>query len=410
MIFPYLCSAMDKVHPQLSERINSLSTSATLAMSQRSFELVAAGVDVINLGVGEPDFDTPSHIREAACRAIAEGWTRYTPAAGLTSLREAICRKHLRDNGLQYSPSEIIVSGGAKQSVCNAMLSLVNPGDEVIIPAPYWVSYPQMAVLAGGVPVCPSTFAEDGFKLTADGLEAAITPRSRVLVLCTPSNPSGAVYSYAELESLAEVILRHPRLMVISDEVYEHINYTGAHASIAAVPGMKERTAVVNGVSKAYAMTGWRIGWMAAPGWLTAACLKLQGQYTSCPSSVSQKAAEAALDGPQDCVETMRVAFEKRRDLIYDLVSELPDVKVCRPDGAFYLFPDVSAYIGKSDGEVTIGSDEDLAMYILERWHVSTVAGTPFGAPGFLRLSYSSSEESLREAASRIRSALDALK
>ena len=397
---------MDKAFNQLSERINSLSPSATLAMSARSFELVAAGVDVINLGVGEPDFDTPSHIREAACRAIAEGWTRYTPAAGLMSLREAICRKHLHDNGLQYSPGEIVVSGGAKQSVCNAILSLVDPGDEVIIPAPYWVSYPQMAVLAGGVPVCPATSERDGFKLTAAGLEAVITPHSRVLVLCTPSNPSGAVYSAAELEALAEVILRHPRLMVISDEVYEHINYTGAHASIAAVPGMKERTAVVNGVSKAYAMTGWRIGWMAAPGWLAAACLKLQGQYTSCPSSVSQKAAEAALDGPQDCVEMMRQSFEKRRDLIFGLFSEMPGVKVSKPDGAFYLLPDFSAYMGKSDGDVVIRSDEDLAMYLLERWHVSTVAGTPFGVPGFIRLSYASSEESLREAASRIRSAL----
>ena len=393
----------------ISTRLQRLSPSATFEMARKSAELASQGVDVVNMSVGEPDFDTPQPVREAALAAIENGYTRYSPVPGFMSLRKAVCEKLLRENGLQYDPSEIIISGGAKQSICNALLSLLDPGDEVIIPIPSWVSYPQMAMLAGGTPVFVSGPIEQDFKITPAQLEAAITPRSRVFLFCSPSNPSGAVYSAPELETLAGVILRHEDLMVISDEIYEHINYTGSYASIAAVPGMRERTVVVNGVSKAYAMTGWRIGYMAAPKWLADACNMLQGQYTSCPSSVSQMAAEAALRGNQDSVEEMRLSFLRRRDLLIGLLKEIPGLKISVPHGAFYLLPDCSSYMGKSFGGKAINSGVDLSMYLLTQAHVATVGGDPFGAPGCIRISYSTSEDRIREGARRIKEALSLL-
>ena len=395
---------------KLSKRLMGFARSATLVMFQRSSELAARGVDVINLGVGEPDFDTPEYIREAAHSAIEEGWTRYAPVPGLLSLREAICAKLRRENGLEYAPSEIVVSNGAKQCLCNAILSLIDPGDEVIIPAPYWVSYPQMVRIAEGEPVLVPSDISSGFKISPGQLEAAITPRTRMLILCSPSNPSGAVYSRSELEALSQVLLQHPDVMVLADEIYEHIIYSGTACSMASLPGMRERTLVVNGVSKAYAMTGWRIGYLAGPKWVADACAKLQGQYTSGASSVSQKAAEAALRGPQECVETMRQSFERRRDLLVRLLQEVPGVGISVPDGAFYLLPDFSAYFGKrSAGGKLIADASDLAIYLLEEAHVATVAGDPFGAPGCLRLSYATSEQALTEAVSRIRAALGQL-
>lgn len=393
-----------------SARVASLAASATLAMSQKSSELIAAGIDVINMSVGEPDFNTPDHIKVAAQTAINENFTRYTPASGYASLREAISGKLARENGLLYSKEEISVANGAKQSVCNAVLALVNEGDEVIIPSPYWVSYPQMVLLAGGKPVSVEAHLEQGFKISPAQLEAAITPRTRLLILCSPCNPTGAVYSQAELDALAEVVLRHEGLLVLSDEIYEHLNYIGAHASIASHPGMRERTVIVNGVSKAYAMTGWRIGFLAAPKWIVAACNKLQGQYTSGPCAISQKAAEAAWNGPQECVEQMRLAFHRRRDLLVSLMREIPGLEVNVPEGAFYLFPKCSSFFGKSDGSCVIKSSSDLAMYLLEVGHVATVGGDAFGAPDYFRLSYATSEECIKMAAKRIKDALAKLR
>ena len=316
---------------QLSERLNRLSPSATLAMSQKSSEMTAQGVDVINMSVGEPDFNTPEHIKEAAKRAIDENYSRYSPVPGYMSLREAIVKKLKRENGLDYTPNEILVSNGAKQGVCNAIMALVNDGEEVIIPAPYWVSYPQMVKLAGGEPVIIRAGFEQNFKITARQLEAAITPKTRMLILCSPSNPTGSVYSKQELRELADVILRHDDLYVLADEIYEHINYLGHHESIAQFDGMKARCIVVNGVSKAYAMTGWRIGYIAADEWIVKGCNKLQGQYTSGASSLSQKAAEAAYNLDQACVEVMRQAFKRRRDLIVKLATEIPGLEVNAP-------------------------------------------------------------------------------
>ena len=394
---------------QLSDRLNSLSPSATLAMSQKSAELKAQGVDVINMSVGEPDFNTPDHIKEAAKQAIDENYSRYSPVAGYPSLRQAIVNKLKTENGLDYTINQISCSNGAKQSVCNVILALVNPGDEVIVPAPYWVSYPEMVKLAGGVPVTVFADFEQSFKMTPEQLEAAITPRTRALILCSPSNPTGMVYSAEELAGLAEVLLRYPDVMVIADEIYEHINYVGSHASIAHVPGMKERTVIVNGVSKAYAMTGWRIGFIAAPEWVVKACNKLQGQYTSGPCSVSQKAAEAAYTGTQEPVEQMRQAFERRRDLIVRLAREVPGLDVCVPQGAFYLFPRCCKLFGKRAGDRVIETAEDLAMYFLEVGHVACVGGTAFGAPLGIRMSYATSDENIVEAIRRIKEAVEAL-
>ncbi len=375
-------------------------------MSQKSAELKAQGVDVINLSVGEPDFNTPDHIKEAAKKAIDENYSRYSPVAGYLSLREAIVMKLKRENGLDYTPAQISCSNGAKQSVCNTVLALVNPGDEVIIPAPYWVSYPEMVKLAGGVPVTVSAGISQDFKITPAQLEAAITPRTKALILCSPSNPTGSVYTKEELAALAAVLLGHPGIIVIADEIYEHINYIGRHESIAQFPELKERVVVVNGVSKAYAMTGWRIGFIAAPDWIVKACNKLQGQYTSGPCSVSQKAAQAAYTGTQAPVEAMRQAFERRRDLIVKLAKEVPGFEVNKPEGAFYLFPECSAYMGKSCAGRTIGSAEDLAMFLLEEAHVATVGGTSFGAPGYIRMSYATSDENIVEAIGRMKTTL----
>ena len=383
-----------------------MAPSATLAMSQKSGEMKAQGIDVINLSVGEPDFNTPDHIKDAAKRAIDENFSRYSPVPGYMDLREAIVAKLKNENGLDYSVNEVLVSNGAKQSVCNTVMALVNDGEEVIIPAPYWVSYPQMVKLAGGVPVIVEAGFEQNFKMTPQQLEAAITPKTRMIILCSPSNPTGSVYSQEELAALAEVIKRHDDLFVLADEIYEHINYTGRHASIAQVPGMKERTIIVNGVSKAYAMTGWRIGYIAAPEWIVKGCNKLQGQYTSGPCSVSQVAATEAFAGPQDCVETMRQAFARRKDLIVKLAKEVPGFEVNDPHGAFYLFPKCSFYFGKSDGERVIKDSMDFALFLLEVAHVATVGGDAFGSPECFRMSYATSDENIVEALRRIKEAV----
>lgn len=395
---------------KVSDRLNRLAPSATLAMSQKSGEMKAQGIDVINLSVGEPDFNTPEHIKEAAKRAIDENFSKYSPVPGYVELRKAIADKLKNENGLQYSTNEILVSNGAKQSVCNTVMALVNDGEEVIIPAPYWVSYPQMVKLAGGVPVIVKAGFEQNFKMTPEQLEAAITPKTRMIILCSPSNPTGSVYSAKELEALAEVVKRHDGLYVLADEIYEHINYVGKHSSIAHVDGMRERTIIVNGVSKAYAMTGWRIGFIAAPEWIVKACNKLQGQYTSGPCSVSQKAAEAAYTTSQECVETMRKAFERRRDLIVELASQIPGLEVNKPEGAFYLFPKCSSFYGKSYEGKTINNSTDLAMFLLETGHVATVGGDAFGDPDCFRMSYATSDDNIREAMKRIKETLALLK
>ena len=395
---------------ELSNRLNRLAPSATLAMSQKSSEMKAQGVDVINLSVGEPDFNTPDHIKEAAKKAIEDNFSRYSPVPGYPELRKAIVAKLKNENGLDYSMSEILVSNGAKQSVCNTVMALVNDGEEVIIPAPYWVSYPQMVKLAGGTPVIVNAGFDQDFKMTPEQLEAAITPKTRMLILCSPSNPTGSVYSKEELEALAEVIKRHEGLYVLADEIYEHINYVGHHESIAQYPGMKERSIIVNGVSKAYAMTGWRIGFIAAPEWIVKGCNKLQGQYTSGPCSVSQKAAEAAYTTSQECVETMRKAFERRRDLIVSLAKEIPGLEVNFPQGAFYLFPKCSSFYGKSYEGRKIETSTDLAMFLLEEGHVATVGGDAFGDPECFRMSYATSDDNIREAMRRIKETLAKLK
>ncbi len=394
---------------QLSDRLQRLAPSATLAMSQKSSEMKAQGIDVINMSVGEPDFNTPDHIKEAAKKAIDENYSRYSPVPGYADLRKAIADKLKRENQLDYSPNEILVSNGAKQSVCNTVMALVNSGDEVIIPTPYWVSYPQMALLAGGVPVFVEATFEQNFKMTPEQLEKAITPKTRLLILCSPSNPTGSVYSKEELQALAEVILKHDDLFVLADEIYEHINYVGKHESIAQFPGMKERTILVNGVSKAYAMTGWRIGYIAAPEWIVKGCNKLQGQYTSGPCSVSQMAARYAYETSQDCVEEMRQAFMRRRDLIVRLAQEIPGLEVNKPEGAFYLFPKCSSFYGKTDGTTTIRNSTDLAMFLLEKGHVATVGGDAFGDPDCFRMSYATSDENITEAMRRIKETLATL-
>ena len=395
---------------QLSNRLNRLAPSATLAMSQKSSEMKAQGIDVINMSVGEPDFNTPDHIKEAAKKAIDENYSRYSPVPGYPDLRKAIVAKLKNENGLEYGINEILVSNGAKQSVCNTVMALCNDGDEVIIPAPYWVSYPQMAKLAGAEPVIVNAGFEQNFKMTPEQLEAAITPKTRMLILCSPSNPTGSVYSQEELDALAKVILSHEELYVLADEIYEHINYVGKHASIAKAEGMRERTIIVNGVSKAYAMTGWRIGYIAAPEWVVKGCNKLQGQYTSGPCSVSQKAAEAAYTMDQTCVETMRQAFQRRRDLIVELAKDIPGLEVNVPEGAFYLFPKCSSFYGKACGDKVVNNSTDLAMFLLEEGHVATVGGDAFGDPECFRMSYATSDDNIREAMKRIKETLAKLK
>jgi aspartate aminotransferase len=395
---------------QVSDRIANLSPSETLAMSQKSNELKAQGIDVINLSVGEPDFFTPDHIKEAAKKAIDDNFSFYSPVPGYLDLREAIVEKLKRENALDYTAEHIVVSNGAKQSVCNVLLSIINPGDEVIVPAPYWVSYVEMVKLAEGVNVIVPAGIEQDFKITPAQLEAAITPKTKALILCSPSNPTGSVYSKEELKGLADVVAKYPDIIVLSDEIYEHINYIGTHQSIAQFETVRDRVVVINGVSKAYAMTGWRIGFIAAPHWIAKACNKLQGQYTSGASSIAQKASVAAFSGDQTCVRKMREAFLRRRDLVVKLCREIPGIKVNVPQGAFYLFPEVDSYFGKSAGARTICDAADLAMYLLEISHVATVGGAAFGAPRCLRFSYATSDENLQQAIARIKKALAELK
>ena len=395
---------------QLSDRRNRLAPSATLAMSQKSSEMKAQGIDVINMSVGEPDFNTPENIKEAAKKAIDDNFSRYSPVPGYPDLRKAIVAKLKNENGLDYTVNEVIVGTGGKQGICNVILALVNPGDEVIIPAPYWVSYPQMAKLAGGVPVIVNAGFDQDFKMTPEQLEAAITPKTKMLILCSPSNPTGSVYSKEELAALADVLRKHPDVFVLADEIYEHINYIGKHHSIAQEPGLKEQVIIANGVSKAYAMTGWRIGFLAGPEWIIKGCNKLQGQYTSGTCSVSQKAAEAAYTLDQSAVEEMRQAFERRRDLIVKLAKEVPGLEVNIPQGAFYLFPKCNSYFGKSNGDKTINNSTDFAMYLLEEAHVATVGGDAFGDPDCFRMSYATSDENIKEAIRRIKEALSKLK
>lgn len=394
---------------QISQRINSLAASATLAMSQRSNELRARGVDVINLSVGEPDFNTPDFIKDAAKKAIDENFTFYSPVAGYMSLRKAICENLKATEGVEFQPEQIVVSGGAKQALCNVILSTINPGDEVVIPTPAWVSYVEMVKLAEGVTVTVPATIEQDFKITPAQLREAITPRTRMVLICSPSNPTGSVYTREELEGLVDVLKDFPQIIVLSDEIYRHINFTGSYTSMATFKEIADRTVVINGVSKAYAMTGWRIGFMAGPTAIAKACTKLQGQYTSGPSSIAQKAAEAAYTGPQECVEDMRKAFERRRDLVVELASQIPGLKVNKPQGAFYLFPEVSSFFGKRFGERVIKDSADLTMYLLEEAHVATVDGAAFCLPGYIRLSYATSDELIKEALRRIANALAAL-
>ena len=391
---------------KLSDRLNRLSASATLAMSQKSQELKAQGVDVINMSVGEPDFNTPDAIKEAAIKAVNENYSRYSPVPGYPVLRNAIVEKLKKENGLEYTAAQISVSNGAKQSVCNAIMALVNPGDEVIVPAPYWVSYPEMVKLADGTPVTIYAGIEQNFKITAEQLEAAITPKTKMLILCSPSNPTGSVYSKEELKALADVLAKYPNIYIIADEIYEHINYIGKHESIAQFENVRERVIIVNGVSKAYAMTGWRIGFIAAAEWIVKGCNKLQGQYTSGPCSVSQIASVEAYVGSQEPVAEMQKAFQRRRDLIVKLAKDIPGLEVNVPEGAFYLFPKCSSFYGKSYNGQTINNSDDLAMYLLTEAHVATVGGTSFGAPDCFRMSYATSDENIIEAISRIKEAL----
>ena len=391
----------------ISPRVKALAVSQTLAMSQKSAELKAQGIDIINLSVGEPDFNTPDHIKQAGIKAIEENYSFYSPVPGYMSLRKAIADKLSRENGLSFEPAQIVVGNGAKHSLCNVIMATVAPGDEVVIPTPAWVSYVEMVKLAEGKSVLVPTGLEQNFKITTAQLEAAITPRTTAIILCSPSNPTGSVYTREELQGLVDVLARYPQVLVIADEIYEHINYTGGDfVSLASFPEIADRTVVINGVSKAYAMTGWRIGYCAAPLEIAKAVTKLQGQFTSGASSIAQKAAEAAYTGPQDCVEEMRRAFERRRDLVVRLAREIPGLGVNEPQGAFYLFPEVSAYIGRSFGDRVIKDSGDLAMYLLDEAHVATVDGAAFCAPGYIRLSYATSDENIVEAMRRIAAAL----
>lgn len=396
-------------------RINRMATSSTFVMAAKAAEMKAAGVDVISLSLGEPDFHTPDHIKQAAVKAIEDNYTYYGPVPGFPTLRKAIAAKLKTENGLDYEPEQILVSTGGKQALCNVILSLLEAGDECILPTPCWVSYAEMVKLAEARPVYVPCGIEDGFKLTAARLEAAITPATKALLLCSPSNPSGSVYSRDELAAIVKVLEQHPDIMVISDEIYEHITYVGKCSSIAQFPSLKDRVVIVNGVSKAYAMTGWRIGWAAGAKWIIKAAQKLQGQYTSCTCTIAMKAAEAAYTGPQDCVEAMRCAFERRRDLVVSLAREIPGFEICVPDGAFYLFPKVDSLFGKSavldSGEtVTVHDSDDLAMYLLNEAHVAAVAGSAFMSPECIRFSYATSDERLIEAFARIRAAVEKLR
>ena len=389
-----------------SHRISEIIESETLAMTKRARELKEQGKDIISLSIGEPDFNTPEHICEAATAAMKAGYTHYPPVLGMLPFRESICRKLKNENGLDYLPNEVIVSNGAKHSIINAVLSIINPGDEVVIPAPFWVSYPSMVNYAGGKCVYIQAGVEQQYKFTADQLEKAITPRTKLLIFSSPCNPSGAVFSYDELKAITEVLKKHPQVFVISDEIYEKINYCAPHVSIASFPGMKERTAVVNGLAKGYAMTGWRIGYLAGPTWLVSACEKMQGLFTSGANSISQMAGIAALEGDQQPVEDMRQAFLGRRNRILELLQSIPGLKFDIPDGAFYVFPDVSYYLGKVAGNDTIDTAEKLCFYLLNEAGVACVGGTAFGMPNCIRISYATDVSAIEIAVSRLKEAL----
>lgn len=390
----------------LSARIRNLEESQTLAMAQRSRELSEQGIDIVNLSLGEPDFQTPDHIKEAAKTAIDQGYSFYTPVAGYLDLRKAIVTKFERDNGLYYTPDQIVVSTGAKQSIINVLLCLLDPGDEVLLPTPYWVSYESMIQLSEGKSVRIEADVTQNFKITAEAIEAAITPKTKVFLFSSPCNPTGSVYTQAELESFAEVFRRHPQITLISDEIYEHIRYGGPHYSIAQCEGMKERTVVVNGLSKGFAMTGWRLGYIAAPKEIAQACVKLQGQFTSATSSITQRAAIAALLGDMQPTHAMNIAFEKRRNLVLNALKNMPGVVPNYPDGAFYFFPDVHAFFGKKWDKYHIQNADDLATYLLEEAHVAVVTGEAFGNSRCIRLSYATSEEKLEKAMQRMQAAL----
>jgi aspartate aminotransferase len=395
---------------QVSKRVAALSESQTIAMNQKTKDLQAQGINVINLTVGEPDFFTPDHIKAAAKKAIDDNYSFYSPVPGYPDLINAIVNKFKRDNNLEYAPNQILVSNGAKHSIANAMLALINAGDEVIIPAPYWVSYAELVKLAEGTNVIIDTDVESDFKITPAQLEKAITPKTKALLLCSPSNPTGSVYSKAELKALADVLAKHPNIFVIADEIYEHINFMGGHQSIAQFDFMKDRSVIVNGVSKGYAMTGYRIGYMAAPAWLTKACNKLQGQMTTGASSIAQRAAIEALNGDQTIVETFRKAFEKRRDIVMDVVKTIPGVKCNKPDGAFYIFPDISSYFGKTDGNVVINNSDDMSLYLLDKAFIATVPGSGFGYDKCIRISFATSDDKVIESMKRFKEALSKLK
>ena len=392
-----------------SQLLNRLSESATIAMARKATELKKSGVDVISLSLGEPDFDTPELLKAAGIKAIEENITHYTPVPGILDVREAISKKFKRDNGLDYGPDQIVVSNGAKQSITNVVLSLVDPGEEVILPAPYWVSYADMVALAGGTSRVLATSIEHDFKIQPEALEAAITDKTRLLIYSSPCNPSGSVYTQSEIDALAEVLKRHPQVFIISDEIYELINFTGKHASIGTIPALKDRVITVNGVSKGFAMTGWRLGYIGAPTWIAKACSKVQGQVTSAPCSIAQVAAGAAVSANPSIADEMKSTFLKRRDIMIAGLSAIPGMKVNKPMGAFYLFPDVSELYGKSVGQRHINNAEDFAMYLLEEAHVATVGGGAFGTPECIRLSYAASEAQLQEAIRRISKAVEAL-
>lgn len=391
---------------QLSDRINNLSTSQTLAMAAKARELKAQGIDIISLSLGEPDFNTPDFIKEAAKKAIDENYSTYPPVDGYVELKEAICRKFKRDNGLDYKPSQIVVSTGAKQSLYNIAQVMINDGDEIILPAPYWVSYFEIVKMAGGIPVEVPTTVETDFKITAEQLEKAITPKTKMMWFSSPCNPSGSVYSRTELEALVKVLDKHPHIFVVSDEIYEHINFSGTFCSIASIPGMLERTITVNGVAKAFAMTGWRIGYIGAPEFVAKACTKMQGQVTSGANSIAQRATIAAVDADPSVLNYMVEAFHKRRDLVVKLVQDIPGMKINVPEGAFYVFPDVSSFFGKTLKGTEIKNADDLSLYLLEHANVAAVTGDAFGNPSCIRLSYATSEEQLSEAFRRIKEAL----
>jgi aspartate aminotransferase len=394
----------------LSNRVKSLSVSQTLAMAQKSRELKAKGIDIISLSLGEPDFNTPDYIKDAAKKAIDENYSKYPPVPGYTDLREAISKKFKEENGIIYSSDQVIVSAGAKHSLINVILSIVNPGEEVIILAPYWVSYYDQVIIAEGKPVVIKATLENDFKIRPEQLEAAITSKTRLIIFNSPSNPTGMVYSHKEMEQIARVVEKHEGLFIISDEIYEHIIFSGEHVSMASFDFIYDRVITVNGVSKGYAMTGWRIGYIGAPLWIAKACNKFQGQFTSGVCSIAQRAALAALQGNGDSQRMMKAAFLRRRDLICGLLKEVPGVKVRIPEGAFYVMPEISYYFGKSDGETKITNSDELALYLLDKAQVATVGGDAFGAPECLRISYATSDELLIEAVRRIKAALERLK